>query len=134
MDVNVLEETLSDISSLLGFEIQSKPEQRWSEEFIAILLTLRDTYGKSLIFQLYIIAKSKLATCQHKQGSNISYSCLWKYIQDQIVKATSPGIAAMMKNNISKHAQLLFAIAEYVRQPWFRSLLKDKSSLLSKIA
>ena len=45
-----MEETLSDISSLLGFEIQLKPEQRKSiinllrgEDVIAILPTLRDT-------------------------------------------------------------------------------------------
>ena len=50
MPVNALEETLSDISSLLGFEIQLKPEQRKSiinllrgEDVIAILPTLRDT-------------------------------------------------------------------------------------------
>jgi hypothetical protein len=42
---NALEETLSDISSLLGFEIKLKPEQRKSiigEDDIAILPTLRD--------------------------------------------------------------------------------------------
>jgi hypothetical protein len=51
MAVNALKETLSDISSLLGFEIQLKPEQRKSiinllrgEDVIAILPTLpRDT-------------------------------------------------------------------------------------------
>jgi hypothetical protein len=36
------------------------------------------------------------------------------------------------KNNTLKHAQLLFATAECVKKPW--SLLKDKSSVLSKIA
>jgi hypothetical protein len=65
----------------------------------------------------------------------LSYSI----IQDQIAEATSLDIAAMkldddFKNNTSKHAQLLFATAEYVKQPWFRSLLKDKSYVLSKIA
>jgi superfamily II DNA helicase RecQ len=79
MAVNALEETLSDISSLLGFEfMQLKPEQKKSiinllrgeDVYIA---TLPTGYGKSLIFQLLcIIAKSKLATCQHEQGSNIS--------------------------------------------------------------
>jgi DNA-binding transcriptional ArsR family regulator len=50
MAVNALEETLSDISSLLGFEIQLKPEQRKSiikllrdEDVVAILPALRDT-------------------------------------------------------------------------------------------
>jgi hypothetical protein len=44
------------------------------------------------------------------------------------------GIAAMkldddFKNNTPKHAQLLFATAEYVKQPWFRRLSKDKTAL-----
>ena len=76
-----------------------------------------------------------------RQRSNISYSCLVicpleSIIQDQIAEATSIGIAAMpmkldddFKNNTSKHAELLFATAEYVKQPWFRSLLKDKTAL-----
>jgi hypothetical protein len=45
-----LEETLSDVSSLLGFDIQLKSEQRKSiidlllgEDVIAILPTVRDT-------------------------------------------------------------------------------------------
>jgi superfamily II DNA helicase RecQ len=97
------------------------------EDVIATLPT-----GHVLIFriQLYIIAKSKLATCQHEQGSNISYSCLVicpleSIIQDQIAEATSLGIAVMkldddFKNNTSKHAHLLFATAEYVyKQPAF---------------
>jgi hypothetical protein len=51
---NALEETLSDISSHLGFEIQLKPEQRKSiinflrdEDVIAILPTLRDRQIKA---------------------------------------------------------------------------------------
>jgi hypothetical protein len=71
-----------------------------------------------------------LHASQHEQGLNISYSYLViipleSIIQDQITEATSTGIAAMN----SKHAQLLFATAEYVKQPWFRSLLKDKKAL-----
>jgi hypothetical protein len=54
-----------------------------------------------------------------------------------MAEATSIGSAALkldddFKNNTStsKHAQLLFATAEYVnKQPWFRSLLKDKTAL-----
>jgi hypothetical protein len=92
------------------------------------------------MFQLYIyIAKSKLDTCQHEQGPNISYSCLVicpleSIIQDEIAEATSIRIAAMkldddFKNNTPKHAQLLLATAEYVKQPWFRRLSKDKTAL-----
>jgi hypothetical protein len=115
-------------------------------------------YGirKSLIFQLYIIAKSKLAIRQHEQEWNFSYSCLdirisnisyrvcllvESIIQDQIDEAASIGIATVKLENdfkkyTSKHSQLLFATAEYVIQPWFRSLLKDKTALscLYKIA
>ena len=76
-----------------------------------------------MIFQLYIIAKSKLASCE--QGSNISCGCLVicpleSIIHDQIDEATTLGIAAMkldddFKNNLenntsklTKHAHLLF--------------------------
>ena len=86
---------------------------------------------------------SKLATCNHELESN-SYSCLVvcpleSIIQDQITEAASCGITSMksdddFKNNSSKHAQLLFATVEYVEQPWFRRLLKDNSSVLSKIS
>jgi superfamily II DNA helicase RecQ len=64
--------------------------------------------------------KSANQSLPEQQGSNIPYSCLVicslsSIIQDQIVEATSLGIAAMMldddfKHNISKHAQLLFAV------------------------
>jgi hypothetical protein len=33
------------------------------------------------------------------------------------------------KDRTSKHAQLFFAAAEYVKQPWFTSLLKEKSAV-----
>ena len=113
----------------IGFEIQLKPEKRKSIVNLLrgedVIVTLPTGYRKSLIFHLYIIAKSKLATWKHEQGLNISYSCLVicpleSIIQDQIAEATSLGIAAMkldddFKNNTSKHAHLLFATYGRIR-------------------
>jgi hypothetical protein len=83
MAVNTLEKTLSDISSL-SFRFRNSIETR-TEKVVYLLIYYVKRYrdsscatgcGKCLVFQLYIIAKSKLASCQHEHGSNISYSCL----------------------------------------------------------
>jgi hypothetical protein len=109
-----------------------KPEQRKS---IINLLRGEDTgyhdspYGiqKSLIFQLYIL--NILANQSLLEQDRIFLIVVllfvhFKLIQDQIVEATSLGIAAMrldddFKNNISKHAQLLFAIRQTVAEIHF---------------
>jgi hypothetical protein len=70
---------------------------------------------KTSVIAIFPTESGKLANQSlPEQGSNIPYSCLLKY-NSRPVEATSLGIAAMrldddFKNNISKHAQLLFAV------------------------
>ena len=75
MAVHALEDAISDISSRLGFEIQLKSEQRKSiisllggEDVIAILPM---GYGKSLIFQLYILSPTRSLLHQHTSTNRV---------------------------------------------------------------
>ena len=141
-----MDEALYDLSERLPYEINLKPEQR---ESIMNLLNGRDVlvvlptgFGKSLIFQMSVIAQSKLSLHNTRNNDTpTSSSCLVicpleSIIEDQTVEAKYLGISAssltdLTPDELSKNPpQIMLASAEKVHESDFRAVLKDPNSTL----
>ena len=125
-----MDEALCDLSECLPYEINLKPEQRESIMNLLngcdVLAVLPTGFGKSFIFQMFVISKSKLSLHNTRNNDTpTSSSCLVicpleSIIEDQIVKSRSLGISAssltdLTPNELSNNLpQIMFASAEKV--------------------
>ena len=96
-----------------------------------VLAVLPTGFGKSLIFQLYAIAKSKLKILDGGVQSSVIMVCpLESIMKDQIAEAQSIGITtcslsdARLTDVTPNPPQLLFASAESVKDQVFRVALE----------
>ena len=107
-----------------------------------VLAVLPTGFGKSLIFQMFVIAQSKLSLHNTRNNDTpTSSSCLVicpleSIIEDQIIEARSLGISAssladLTPDDLSNNPpQIMFASAEKVQESDFRAVLKDPNSTL----
>ena len=109
---------------------------------IHVLTVLPTGFWKSLIFQMFVIAQSKLSI--HNTWNNdrpTSSSCLVispleSIIEDQTVEAKYLGISAssltdFTPDELSKNPpQIMLASAEKVHESDFRAVLKDPNTTL----
>ena len=107
-----------------------------------VLAVLPTGFGKSLIFQMSVIAQSKLSLHNTRNNDTpTSSSCLVicpleSIIEDQIIEARSLGISAssladLTPDDLSNNPpQIMFASAEKVQESDFRAVLKDPNSTL----
>jgi len=141
-----LDDCISDV--LKKFQLVSGLQFKLRQEQVIAVKTLlsnRDVfavlptgYGKSLIFQCFVVAKELL---QAKNGHSTPTSpcalviCpLTSIIDDQMAEAMSLGISCHRLQDIKeleKSAfQLVFSSAERVMEKDFKNMLKDSSSTL----
>ena len=95
-----------------------------------VLAVLPTGYGKSLMYQYFVVAKAKQNMC----ASALVICPLTGIIDDQIMEATNLSITVgrltdVLKEETLKPRQLVFASAEEVTSPAFQGLLKDSSVL-----
>ena len=131
----VLREASEFLSNHLKFSLEPKPEQRNAvhsllkgEDVLAVLPT---GYGKSLIFQLFVVA----ATIERNEQQTVLVVCpLKSIIDDQIAEAQSMGISAASAADITEDElrsakfQLIFGAAETVLERRFLDILKETNS------
>lgn len=100
-----------------------------------VLAVLPTGYGKSLIYQYFVVAKAKQNMWYPNMCASALVICpLTGIIDDQIMEATNLSITAgrltdVLKEETLKPRQLMFASAEEVTSPAFQGLLKDSSVL-----
>ena len=141
-----MDEALYDLSERLPYQINLKYERR---ESIMNLLNGRDVltvlptgFWKSLIFQMFVISKSKLSLHNTRNNDRPTSSSwlvicpLESIIEDQIVEAKSAGISASSLTDLTPDElsnnppQIMFASAETVHDSYFLAVLKDPNSTL----
>ena len=145
-NLSELDDCISDV--LKKFQLVSRLQFKLRQEqviAVKILLSNRDAfavlptdYGKSLIFQCFVVAK-ELLEAKNGQGTPTSPCALvicplTSIIEDQIVEAMSLGISCHRVQDIKELEQsafqLVFSSAERVMEKDFKNLLKDSSSTL----
>lgn len=100
-----------------------------------VLAVLPTGYGKSLIYQYFVVAKAKQNMWYPNMCASALVICpLTGIIDDQIMEATNLSKTAgrltdVLKEETLKPRQLMFASAEEVTSPAFQGLLKDSSVL-----
>ena len=100
----------------------------------SVLAVLPTGFGKSLIYQCFIITKQMLGL----RACVLAICPLTSLIDDQIIEAESLGISScclndkMLGNMNDKWPQLILATAEDIQRLYVRACLKDTSSLLHK--
>lgn len=129
-----------ELSSKLGFNLIMKKEQYLAVESLLdgldVLGVLPTGYGKSLIYQVFVLARKMKSSGEHT--SALVVSPLNSLIEDQITEANSLGISAASLNSITEEElksakfQLLFASAESVLENKFLSAMKNSSSQLHR--
>ena len=135
----VLQEACAHLSSYMKFKLELKPEQRSAVEYLLnqddVLAILPTGYGKSLIFQLFVVAVS----IKRKEQQTVLVVCpLTSIIEDQIAEAESIGISATSAAAISEDElragkfQLIFGSAETVLEKRLLDILKDSGSSLHR--
>ena len=107
-----------------------------------VLAVLPTGFGKSLIFQMFVIAQSKLSLHNTRNNDTPNFSSclvicpLESIIEDQIIEARSLGISAsslpdLTPDELSNNPpHIMFASAEKVQESDFRAVLKDPNSTL----
>ena len=143
--VEVFEDTIDQVSSDLHGRILLKREQKKSlidlllkKDVLAVLPT---GFGKSLIYQYFVLSKAKQRVHQGSVCASALIICpLLSIVDDQIKEAKDLGITACrLKDFLEEETstlrpkQLMFASAEDVLSPTFRNLLKDNSILNESI-
>ena len=131
---------LTKFQSVSGLNFELKKEQETAVKSLLmdrdVLAVLPTGYGKSFIFQTYVMACEQL-----NNGTNASIlviSPLTSIIQDQIVEARSLEIKCVSLLEITFQElkkiafHIVFTTAERVMEKEFRNILKDSSSLLHK--
>ena len=131
---------LAKFQSVSGLNFELKKEQETAVKSLLmdrdVLAVLPTGYGKSFIFQTYVMACEQL-----NNGTNASIlviSPLTSIIQDQIVEARSLEIKCVSLLEITFQElkkiafHIVFTTAERVMEKEFRNILKDSSSLLHK--
>ena len=131
----LLNEALDHIFQITGERLSLKDEQK---EAVSSLLSGKDVlavlptgFGKSLIFQLFAIAKSLEATRNGtKPGTTLVICPLDSIIKDQLTEAESYGLKAVsltsseMSVEMNCVPEIAFATAEAVSLTSFREWLK----------
>jgi ATP-dependent DNA helicase RecQ len=131
----LLNEALYKIFQITGKSLTLKDEQK---EAVKSLLSGRDVrailptgFGKSLIFQLFAIAKSIEATRASTSPGTVLVICpLDSIVKDQLTEAESYGLKAVslssseMFEQINDAPDVVFTSAEAVIQKAFRESLK----------
>ena len=109
---------------------------------IHVLIVLPTGFEKSLIFQMFVIAQSKLSLHYTRNNDRpTSFSCLVicpleSIFEDQTVEAKSLGISASSLTDLTPDElsnnppQIMLASAEKVHESHFRAVLKDPISTL----
>ena len=135
-----ISEVLEKFESVSGLSFKLKKEQDTAvknllsnrDEILAILPT---GYGKSLIFQTYVMAAQSIK----KMNACILVICpLTSIIEDQIAEAGLLGIKCVSLLEISllelkeSAFNIVFSSAELVMEKKFKNILKDSWSLLHK--
>ena len=138
----VLREACDYLSNYLKFPLELKLEQRKAVHSLLggddVLAVLPTGYGKSLIFQLFVVTVS----LERKEQQTVLVVCpLKSIIDDQIAEAQSLGISAASAVDVSEEElraakfQLIFGSAEKVIERRFLDVVKDTdSSLHQKLA
>jgi ATP-dependent DNA helicase RecQ len=134
-----IEEACRKLSETLNFPFKLKTEQRKALESLLngndVLAVLPTGYGKSLIFQLYIL----VAQIERIKRTALVVCPLRSIIDDQIVEARSLGISAAARADLSEDElkasefELLFGSAETVLDKRFLDILKDAGASLNRI-
>ena len=106
-----------------------------------VLTVLPTGFWKSLIFQMFLIAKSKLSLHSTRNNDILTSSsclviCPLESIINQIVEAKSLGISSSSRTDLTPDElsnnppQIMLASAEKVHESHFRAVLKDPISTL----
>ena len=139
---DALREACEYLSSFLKYSLELKPVQRKAVQSLLggndVLAVLPTGFGKSLIFQLFVVA----ASLDRKEQQTVLVVCpLKNIIDDQIAEAQSMGILAVSAVDASEEElrpakfQLIFGSAQKVIETRFLDVLKDNgSSLHGKLA
>ena len=111
-----------DVKRLLGYELRLKPGQREAIDHLFngrdVLGVLPTVYGKSLIYQMFTLAKTKAT----KKAMSVLIICpLESIANDQIHEACSLGFSAGLlreanKDGSGNYPQLLFSSAEEIEE------------------
>jgi ATP-dependent DNA helicase RecQ len=134
-----ISEVLKKFESVSGLSFKLKKEQDTAVKNLLsnrdVLAVLPTGYGKSLIFQTYVMAAQSI----NKMNACILVICpLTSIIEDQIAEARSLGIKCVTLLEISllelkqSAFDIVFSSAERVMEKEFKNILKDSSSLLHK--
>ena len=129
---------LAKFQSVSGLNLELTKEQETASLLMDrdVLTVFPTGYGKSLIFQTYVMAAEQVN--KGTKASMLVISTLTSIIQDQIVEARSFEIMCVSLLEITfqelkKSAfHTVFTSAEGVMENEFRNTLKDSSSLLHK--
>lgn len=132
-----ISEVLRKFQSASGVHFQLKEQQVTAVKKLLlnpeVLAVLPTGYGKSLIFQSFVVAKELL---DNAKACVLVICPLNSIIQDQIAEAKSLAITCVSLQDIEEIKestfQLVFSSAERVMEKDFKNLLKDNSCLLHK--
>ena len=132
-----ISEVLSKFQTASGVQFQLKEQQVTAVKNLLsnhdVLAVLPTGYGKSLIFQSFVVAKELL---ENAKACVVVICPLTSIIQDQIAEAKSLAITCVSLQDIEEIKestfQLVFSSAERVMEKDFKNLLKDNSCLLHK--
>ena len=131
-----ISEVLRKFQSASGVHFQLKEQQVTAVKKLLlnhdVLAVLPTGYGKSLIFQSFVVAKELL---DNAKACVLVICQLNSIIQDQIAEAKSVAITCVSLQDIEEIKestfQLVFSSAERVMEKDLKNLLKDNSCLLS---
>lgn len=132
-----ISEVLRKFQSASGVHFQLKEQQVTAVKKLLlnpeVLAVLPTGYGKSLIFQSFVVPKELL---DNAKACVLVICPLNSIIQDQIAEAKSLAITCVSLQDIEEIKestfQLVFSSAERVMEKDFKNLLKDNSCLLHK--
>ncbi|CAB4043304.1 ATP-dependent DNA helicase Q1, partial [Paramuricea clavata] len=135
----LIEEACRKLSEKLNFPFKLKTEQRNALESLLngndVLAVLPTGYGKSLIFQLYIL----VAQIETIKRTALVVCPLRSIIGDQIGEARGFGISVASLADLSEDElkasefELLFGSAETVLDKRFLDILKDPDASLNRV-
>ena len=135
----VLHEACGYLSNNLKFSLELKVEQRNAVESLLerddVLAVFPTGYGKSLIFQVFVVAAS---IKREEQQTVLVFCPLKSIIEDQIAEAETMVISSALAADISEDElraakfQLIFGSAETVTERRFLDILKHNGSSLHR--
>ena len=123
---DLIQEVVIDLNSKNGLSLSLKPEQKEAIKSLLqgldVLAVLPTGFGKSLIFQLYVLVKAKL----QQSGVVLVVSPLSSLIKDQIREGRSLGLdcVALGEGQLSGKEQVIFASAEDIISKSFRKAVE----------